>query len=64
MIASKREEKLVELEQQRIEWNCTLREILLEILFVLYTDVFPDEYLEQEFSTRTDEELLEVYLNW
>ena len=64
MMASKREEKIAELEQQRIEWNCTLREILLEILFVLYTDVFPDEYLEQEFSTRTDEELLEVYLNW
>ena len=64
MATSKREKGLAELEQMTIEWNCTLREILLEILFVLYTDVFPDEYLEQEFSTRTDEELLEVYLNW
>lgn len=64
MTTSKREKGIAELEQMTIEWNCSFREALFEILFMLYTDVFPDEYLEQEFSTRTDEELLEVYLNW
>lgn len=59
-----REERIAELNQVAVEWKCSFREALLEVLFSLYMDVFPEDYLEQEFASKTDEELLEVYLNW
>lgn len=59
-----REERIAELNQVAMEWNCSTREVMLEVLFNLYMDVFSDDYLEQEFAPKTDEELLEVYLNW
>ena len=37
---------------------------MLEVLFMLYMGVFPEDYLAREFAPKTDEELLEVYLNW
>ena len=59
-----REERIAELHQVAVEWKCSFREALLEVLSMLYMDVFPEDYLEQEFAPKTDEELLEVYLNW
>lgn len=63
-MTTKREKRLAELKQMAMEWDCSFREALLEALFTLYMDVFSDDYLEQEFTAKTDEELLEVYLNW
>ena len=59
-----REERITELNQVAKEWECSFREALLEVLSMLYMDVFSEDYWEQELSTKTDEELLEVYLNW
>ena len=59
-----REERIAELHQVTMEWECSFREALLEVLSMLYMDVFSEDYWEQELSTKTDEELLEVYLNW
>lgn len=59
-----REERIAELNQMAMEWNCSFREVLIETLFMLYMGVFPEDYLAQEFAPKTDEELLEVYLNW
>ena len=59
-----REERIAELNQMAMEWNCSTREVMLEVLFMLYMGVFPEDYLAQEFAPKTDEELLEVYLNW
>ena len=59
-----RENRIAELNQVAMEWECSFREALLEVLFSLYMDVFPEDHLEQEFASKTDEELLEVYLNW
>ena len=59
-----REERIAELNQVAMEWECSFREALLETLFMLYMGVFPEDYLTQEFAPKTDEELLEVYLNW
>ena len=59
-----REERIAELNQVAMEWECSFREALLETLFMLYMGVFPEDYLAQEFAPKTDEELLEVYLNW
>ena len=59
-----REERIPELNQVAMEWECSFREALLEVLSMLYMDVFSEDYWEQELSTKTDEELLEVYLNW
>lgn len=59
-----REERIAELNQVAMEWECSFREALIETLFMLYMGVFPEDYLEQEFASKTDEELLEVYLNW
>jgi hypothetical protein len=59
-----REERIAELNQVAMEWECSFREALLEVLSMLYMDVFSEDYWEQELSTKTDEELLEVYLNW
>lgn len=59
-----REERIAELNQVAMEWECSFREALIETLFMLYMGVFPEDYLAQEFASKTDEELLEVYLNW
>lgn len=59
-----REERIAELNQMAVEWKCSFREALLEVLSILYMDVFSEDYWEQELNTKTDEELLEVYLNW
>lgn len=59
-----REERIAELNQVAMEWECSFREALIEVLSMLYMDVFSEDYWEQELSTKTDEELLEVYLNW
>ena len=59
-----REERIAELNQVAQEWNCSFREALLEVLSMLYMDVFSEDYWEQELSIKTDEELLEIYLNW
>ena len=59
-----REERIAELNQMAMEWECSFREALIETLFMLYMGVFPEDYLAQEFASKTDEELLEVYLNW
>ena len=59
-----REERIAELNQVAMEWECSIREALIEVLSMLYMDVFSEDYWEQELSTKTDEELLEVYLNW
>ena len=59
-----REERIAELNQVAMEWECSFREALLEVLSMLYMDVFSEDYWEQELSIKTDEELLEVYLNW
>ena len=59
-----REERIAELNQVAMEWECSFREALLETLLTIYMDAFPEDYLEQEFAAKTDEELLEVYLNW
>ena len=59
-----REERIAELNQVAMEWECSFREALLEVLSMLYMDVFSEDYWEQELRTKTDEELLEVYLNW
>jgi len=63
-MATKREERIAELNQAAKEWGCSFREALLETLLTIYMDAFPEDYLEQEFAAKTDEELLEVYLNW
>ena len=59
-----REERIAELNQVAMEWECSFREALLEVLSMLYMDVFSEDYWEQELSIKTDEELLEIYLNW
>ena len=59
-----REERIAELNQVAQEWNCSFREALLEVLSMLYMDVFSEDYWEQELSTKTAEELLDVFLNW
>ena len=63
-MTTKREERIAEVNQMAMEWDCSFRDALLEILFMLYNSVFPDEYLEQEFSPKTDEELLDVFMTW
>ena len=64
MTTTKREARIAELNQVAQEWNCSFREALLEVLSMLYMDVFSEDYWEQELSIKTDEELLEIYLNW
>ena len=59
-----REERIAELNQVAVEWKCSFREALLEVLSMFYMDVFSEDYWEQELSIKTDEELLEIYLNW
>ena len=59
-----REERIAELNQVAMEWECSFREALIEVLSLFYMDAFSEDYWEQELSIKTDEELLEVYLNW
>ena len=59
-----REERIAELNQMAMEWNCSTREVMLEVLFMILEHEFPIDYIESELYPKTDEELLEVYLNW
>lgn len=59
-----REERIAELNQMAMEWNCSPREVMLEVLFMILEHEFPIDYIENELCPKTDEELLEVYLNW
>ena len=59
-----REERIAELNQVAMEWECSFREALIEVLSLFYMDAFSEDYWEQELSIKTDEELLEIYLNW
>ena len=55
-----REERIAELNQVAMEWECSFREALLETLFMLYMGVFPEDYLAQEWNCSFREALLEV----
>ena len=59
-----REERIAELNQMAMEWNCSTREAMLEVLFMILEHEFPIDYIENELCPKTDEELLEIYLNW
>ena len=59
-----REARIAELNQMAMEWNCSTREVMLEVLFMILEHEFPIDYIENELCPKTDEELLEVYLNW
>ena len=59
-----REERIAELNKVAMEWNCSTREVMLEVLFMILEHEFPIDYIENELCPKTDEELLEVYLNW
>lgn len=63
-MTTKREKRLAELKQMAMEWNCSTREVMLEVLFMILEHEFPIDYIENELCPKTDEELLEVYLNW
>ena len=63
-MTTKREMLIAELVKLAQEWNCTFMEALLELLYTFYeTAGFERERLDPEFSSMSDDELLEAYLN-
>lgn len=57
-------DKITELNRLMAEYGYSYREALLEVLYRLYSSVFSDDYLEKEFSSKSDEELFAVYMQW
>lgn len=64
MTATKREERIAELNELMQEWEMTQRETLFAILFDFYEVAgFWREPLFKELSAMSDDELMEAYLN-
>lgn len=64
MTATKREERIAELNELIQEWEMTQRETLFAILFDFYEAAgFWREPLFKELSAMSDDELMEAYLN-
>lgn len=64
MTATKREERIAELNELMQEWEMTQRETLFAILFDFYEAAgFWREQLFKELSAMSDDELMEAYLN-
>ena len=64
MTATKREERIAELNEMMQELEMTQRETLFAILFDFYEAAgFEDEPLSAELSAMSDDELMEAYLN-
>ena len=64
MTATKREERIAELNELMQEWGATRREALLEILYAFYEAAgFWREPLFKELSAMSDDELMEAFLN-
>lgn len=64
MTATKREERIAELNEMMQELEMTQRETLFAILFDFYEAAgFEEDPLSAELSAMSDDELMEAYLN-
>ena len=64
MTATKREERIAELNEMMQEWGKNRRDTMLEILYAFYEAAgFWQEPLFRELSAMSDDELREAYLN-
>lgn len=61
---NKRTARLRVAEERAKAWGCTPAEAVCDFLYQFYETVgFDRQHIEEEFSSMTDEELLEVYCN-
>lgn len=62
--AEKREKRLAKLLLYMLEEDCSRRDALLDNLFVFYESVFDVEQLSLELNSKSDDELMKLYLNY
>ena len=62
--AEKREKRLAKLLLYMLEEDCSRWDALLDNLFVFYESVFDVEQLSLELNSKSDDELMELYLNY
>ena len=62
--AEKREKRLAKLLLYMLEEDSSRRDGLLDNLFVFYESVFDVEQLSLELNSKSDDELMELYLNY
>ena len=64
MTATKREERIAELNEMMQEWGMNRRDTMLEVLYTFYEAAgFAEDPLSAELSAMSDDELMEAYLN-
>ena len=61
---TKKEMRIADLEEMMIELKCSCREALYEMICIFYTSVFREEDLINKLDSMTEDEVLEVYLNF
>ena len=62
--AEKREKRLAKLLLYMLEEDRSRRDALLDNLFMFYESVFDVEQLSLELNSKSDDELMELYLNY
>lgn len=64
MNGKNRRNELEELKKVSLEWKCSVREVMLELLIEFYAAAgFCEEQLEKEFYPMNDDELLDAFCN-